>query len=266
MTKKIRILGASFLLVLASIGCAPTAPSSSMNQATARIMTLYAVLTNSVPHQNNTPTNPILLNTATPGIPTETLTLAPTSTPFALPSVTPSMTELPIPCYRAHFVKDVTIPDEYNKLLPGETFVKRWRLQNNGSCNWPADTQIVFVTGDQMDAPDSQSIGETVAVGQEVDISLTMKAPTQAKAYKGYWILKAPNGTRFGVGASGNGNLWVSIVILGNTATPSPTKTVGTPPPTKTPTPTPTATSTPTGSPTMTPTETPTCPGGYPVC
>jgi hypothetical protein len=78
MTKKIRILGASILLVFTLIGCAPTIPSSTMNQATARIMTLYAVLTNSVPHQNSTPTAPILLNTATPGIPTSTLTLAPT--------------------------------------------------------------------------------------------------------------------------------------------------------------------------------------------
>jgi hypothetical protein len=161
---------------------------------------------------------------------------------------------------------DVTIPDGYNKLLPGETFVKTWRLKNDGSCNWSADTQIVYVDGDKMGAPSAQSIGKTVAVGQQVDISLTMTAPTQAKEYKGYWKLEAPNGTRFGVGTSGNGNLWVSIVILGNTATPSPTKTVGTPLPTKTPTTTPTPTSTPTGSPTMTPTATPTCPGGYPVC
>jgi hypothetical protein len=267
MIKNVRILGVAILVLMMATGCAPTSPTSGMNQATAHILTLYAVLTNSAPIQNTTPTNPIILDTDTPGIPTDTATPAPTNTPAVidLPSVTPSPSLLPTPCYRAYFVKDVTIPDE-SKMAAGETFVKTWRLKNNGTCNWPADTQVVFISGSQMGAPSSQSIGAAVAVGEERDVSLTMKAPAEAGTYTGYWMLKIPSGGRFGIGDAGDQSFWVIIVVGSKSPTPSVTKTVGTPPPTKTPTVTPSRTPTPTGSPTLTPTLTPTCPGAYPVC
>jgi hypothetical protein len=265
MIKNIRILGATILMGLAAAGCGEVKPSSGMNQATAHILTLYAVLTNSAPIQNTTPTNPIVLPSDTPGIPTDTPTPAPTNT-ADLPSVTPTSSQVPVPCYRAAFIKDVTIPDYYDKLAPGETFVKTWRLKNTGTCDWPADTLAVFLSGAQMSAPSSQTIGAVVAVGEERDISVSMKAPTDPGTYTGYWMLKIPNAGRFGIGDNGDQSFWVIIVVGAKTSTPSLTKTVGTPPPTKTPTMTPTATATPTGSPTPTPTMTPTCPGGYPVC
>jgi hypothetical protein len=262
MIKNVRIPAVVILMVMASAGCSPASPSSGMNQATAHILTLYAVLTNSAPNLNTTPTNPIVLNTDTPGIPTLSPTLAPTAT-SVLPSVTPTSSQLPTPCYRAYFVKDVTIPDN-TKVAPGETFVKTWRLKNTGSCDWPADTLVVFLSGSQMGAPSSQSIGAAVEVGEERDISLTMTAPTDAGAYTGYWMLKIPNGGRFGLGDAGDQSFWVTIVVEGNTQTPTATNTVGTPPPTKTPTLTPTPTSTPTGSPTQTPDLTATYCAPYP--
>ncbi|MBN2084090.1 MAG: hypothetical protein JW748_02615 [Anaerolineales bacterium] len=267
MIKNIKLLGVAILILGMAAGCAPASPVSGMNQATAHILTLYAVLTNSAPDLNTTPTNPIMLASDTPGIPTDTATLAPSATPTTdnLPSVTPTPSLLPTPCYRAYFVKDVTIPD-YAKLAAGETFVKTWRLENNGTCNWPADTQVVFVSGSQMGAPSSQSIGAAVAVGEERDVSVTMKAPAEAGTYTGYWMLKIPNAGRFGIGDAGNQSFWVIVVVGSKSPTPSVTKTVGTPPPTKTPTVTPTTTPTPTGSPTPIPTNTPTCVGGYPVC
>jgi hypothetical protein len=265
MIKNIRIVGAMILFGLAMTGCGGVKTSTGMNQATAHILTLYAVLTNSAPVKNTTPTNPIVLPTDTPGIPTQTPTLAPTKT-AELPSVTPTSSQLPVPCYRAAFIKDVTIPDYYDKLAPGETFVKTWRLKNTGTCVWPADTLVVFLSGSQMSAPSSQSIGAAVAVDEERDVSVTMKAPTEAGTYTGYWMLKIPNAGRFGIGDAGDQSFWVIIVVGGKTATPTLTKTVGTPLPSKTPTTTPSATATPTGSPTPIPTYTPTCPGGYPVC
>ena len=270
MTKNIRILGAMILVGFATAGCGEVKPSTQINQATAHVLTLYAVLTNSAPNQNTSPTNPIVLPTDTPGLPTLTPTLAPTNT-AGLPSVTPTSSQLPVPCYRAEFIKDVTIPD-YQKMAPGETFVKTWRLENTGTCAWPADTLVVFLSEKQMGAPSSQSIGAAVAVGEERDISLTMVAPTEEGTYTGYWMLKIPNGGRFGLGDAGDKPFWVIIVVSGKTKTPTLTKTVGTPEPTKTssvtrtPSPTRTLTPTPTGSPTLTPTPTPTCPGGYPVC
>jgi hypothetical protein len=267
MRKLTGILGATFLTAFLASACVPGTPSAGMNQATAHILTLYAVLTNSAPNQNTTPTNPIILPSDTPGIPTETPTPAPTDTSAQLPSVTPTSSELPTPCYRAFFVKDVTIPDYYDKLAPGEAFVKTWRLKNTGTCSWPADTQAVFLSGSQMGASSSVSIGAAVAVGEERDVSVNMVAPSASGTYTGYWMLKIPNGGRFGIGDAGNESFWVIVVIKSSvTSTPSVTKTVGTPLPTKTPTVTPTTTPTPTGSPTPIPTNTPTCVGGYPVC
>jgi hypothetical protein len=250
MTKSIRLLGALIVFMLLAAGCAPAASTPAINQATAHVLTLYAVLTESAPQQNTTPTNPIQLASATPGFPTGTPTPTPTSlNPTDLPSVTPTSSLLPTPCYRAYFVKDVTIPDYYDKLAPGETFVKTWRLKNTGTCNWPANTLIVFLSGSQMDASDSEDIGGGVAVGDEVDISLTMKAPSTTGTYTGYYMLKIPNQGRFGIGDAGNQSFWVIIVISNSASkTPYPTKTLGTPQPTKT------KTMTPTSTPTQTPT------------
>jgi hypothetical protein len=268
MTKTIQKIGVIALLFLLVAGCVPVNPEPTTNQATVHVLTLYAVLTNSAPNQNTTPTNPIVLNSATPGVPSNTPTQAPTATPAVtdLPTVTPTASLLPTPCYRATFIKDVTIPDYYADLAAGETFVKTWRLKNTGTCNWPADTQIVFLSGSQMNAPSSQAIGDAVAVGGEVDISLTMKAPTEAGTYTGYFMLKIPNAGRFGIGDAGNQSFWVIIVVGSNaTKTPTVTKTVGTPLPTKTATTTPTTTFTPTGSATPTPNATGTYCAPYPA-
>jgi hypothetical protein len=232
-------------------------------------MTLYAVLTESAGGVNQPSPTLALLATDTlmpTALPTNTMT------PVAsqLPSVTASVTAQPIPCYRAEFIKDVTIPDDYDKLAPGETFVKTWRLGNNGSCSWPANLQVVFVSSEQMGGPDAQAIGQAVAVGATVDISVTLKAPAGNGRHVGYWMLRAPDGTRFGLGNAGDQTFWVQIIIGSLTPSTTVTQTAGTPLPTNTPTPTspptPTRTPTPTATPTMTPTM-PNCGWGpYPAC
>jgi hypothetical protein len=67
--------------------------------------------------------------------PPPTLTpIIPSLTPV-VPTSTPPPTLTPVPCDRAAFVADVTVPDGTN-FAPGTTFVKTWRLKNNGSCTW----------------------------------------------------------------------------------------------------------------------------------
>jgi hypothetical protein len=265
MTKRIRLIGAAAILFLGVAACGPTSPSSGGNAATARAATLFAVLTESSHNQNNPSPTAVAINTATLGILSITPTPAATATPVAtvLPSVTPTSTQLPTPCYRALFVQDITIPDYYNKLTPGQTFVKTWRLRNTGSCDWAADTEIVFLSGEQMGGPSAQEIGQVVSVNATIDISITLTAPTKTGNLSGYWMLRTPAGTRFGVGDGGDQAFWVLIVISGNTTTPTVTYTLGTPtatniPGTPTATKTPTPTQSPTPSKTNTPTQTPT--------
>jgi hypothetical protein len=269
MIKNVRLLGVAVFLLVLVAGCGPAASQSGSNQATERAATLYAVLTESSRKLNNpSPTAPILTNTSIPEIPTATSLPVATNTPMAtdLPSVTPTSSLIPTPCFRAFFVKDVTIPDYYDKLTFGETFVKTWRLKNTGSCDWAADTNIVFFSGTQMGGPSAQEIGQVVHVGDEIDLSITLKAPAQTGTFTGYWMLRTPAGGRFGIGDAGNLSFWVLIVMKGGTPTVTFTPTVGTPLPTRTPTAVPSATPLPTSVITPTPTATPTCVGGYPVC
>ena len=258
MTKNIRIGGAAFFLLVLTAGCGQITPSGP-NPATERAMTLYAVLTESSHNANNPSPTAAVINTPVPAIPTNTPIPAATATPAAtaLPSVTPTSSLLPTPCDRAYFVKDVTIAD-YTVINPGATFVKTWRLQNNGSCDWSADTSLVFFSGTQMGGPSTQSLGQIVAVGDTIDLSVTLVAPTDAGTYTGYWMLRTSAGGRFGIGDAGDQSFWVLIVVKGSTTTPTLTPTLGTPAPTSTATVTRTPTLVPTATGTRTPSVTPT--------
>jgi hypothetical protein len=257
MIKNVRLLGAAGLLLVLVAGCGPT--PSSPNPATARAATLYAVLTQSSGKLNNPSPTAQVGNTSIPTIPTATSAPVASATPAVtdLPSVTPAPSLVSTPCYRASFVKE-TIPDGYDKLALGESFVKTWTLKNTGSCNWAADTSIVFLSGTQMSGPSSKEIGQVVNVGDEIDLSVNLTAPIQPGDYTGYWMLRTPAGGRFGLGDAGNLYFWVEIVIKGGTTTPSVTNTLGTPTITRTPTLTRTATPIPTSTGTRTPSLTPT--------
>jgi hypothetical protein len=132
---------------------------------------------------------------------------APTDTPQPtntdIPTNTPKPTATPtesIPCNRAGWVKDVTVPDG-TKFAPGETFTKTWRLENTGSCNWNGDYEVVFDSGDKMNGGDvvDLSIG-TIEPGETVDISVDLKAPNTPGDYKGNWLLRSDDNEVFGLG------------------------------------------------------------------
>ncbi len=95
-------------------------------------------------------------------------------------------------CLSAAFVTDVTVPDGTH-FENGETFVKTWRLRNNGSCPWPEDTVLAFVSGAQMGGPATVAVGE-VEIGQTVDISVTLTAPAEDGTFTGRWVLRAGGG------------------------------------------------------------------------
>jgi len=148
-------------------------------------------------------------------VPQSTATPQPTSTeqPTAnlQPTNTPQPTATSIPCNKASFVSDVTYPDG-SDLTIGESFVKTWRLQNNGSCDWTAGYKLVFSNGDRMNAPDEVALTSgTVAPGQTMDVSVNLTAPDTEGTWKGYFKLKAPDGQVFGIGTSGNSPFYVEV-------------------------------------------------------
>ena len=151
--------------------------------------------------------------------PTQGVTTAPEATATTAPT-----TQTPVPCDRATFVEDVTYKDG-TEVAPGATFVKTWRLRNTGSCTWNSSYSVVFVRGDSLGAPASvQLTSGSVAPGQEIEVSVAMKAPDTPKEYEGRWRLRNNSNEIFGVGADGNSDFWVKVNVV-SPVTPTPTAT-----------------------------------------
>jgi len=183
MSKHIRnILFLSLIFVFILTACnlpskAPITeePNSIFTQAA---LTVQAELTQVTPF--STPTLP-------PAQPTNTLVILPTAAPVTLP---PAASATPV-CDQAQYVKDVTI-DDGTTFDPSETFTKTWRLRNAGNCTW-SGYSLVFDSGDAMNGASPIVIG-TVNPGQEVDLSVTLKAPTSTGSYRGYWRIRNTSG------------------------------------------------------------------------
>ena len=156
----------------------------------------------------------------TPPPPPQPTTPTPTETGLPLtPTNTPTITVTEIPCDRASFVKDVTIPDGTD-FAPGDNFTKTWRLKNTGSCTWTSGYSLIFDHGDSMGGPASKQLtAGTVAPGQTVDVSVDLTAPNASGTYKGYWKLRNPSGVVFGIGSSGDVAFYVEIDVVQPTVT-----------------------------------------------
>jgi len=199
----------AFSLILASCNL-PTSASPTQTQEavdTSVALTLSAITTQS-PLQ-------------TPA--TLTVTASPTTTPSATnaPSATPTL----IPCNRAQFVSDVTVPDG-TVFAPGATFKKTWRLKNTGSCTWTSGYVLIFDHGDRMDAPDTaQLTTDNITPDETIDVSVDLKAPATPGTYRGDFRLRSPDNISFGIGPGGDGTFWVKIVVAQPTQTTTPTGT-----------------------------------------
>jgi hypothetical protein len=188
--------------------------------------------------------NPVILRkgitvTATPPSPTVTGT-----PPTATPSKTPAPVTVTVPpstCDKAQYVADVNFPDG-TVVQPGGQFTKTWRIKNVGSCAWSTSYQLVFFSGEKMGAASSAAFTKSIAIGDTVDISMNMTAPTAPGSYRGYWMFKNASGALFGIGGQANKPWWVDIKVTGGaTATPGvPTATATQGGPTATPSATPT--------------------------
>lgn len=127
----------------------------------------------------------------------------------------PSLTPIPIEdlCTNsAKFIQDITVPD-YSIMNPRETFVKTWRFENSGTCPWTDGYAIVFLSGEQMGGESPTPIGQLILPGEQVDISISLRAPNSSSAYKGNWIFVTSDGSTFGTGFEADNPFWVSIDV-----------------------------------------------------
>jgi hypothetical protein len=150
-------------------------------------------------------------------IPTNTLTL-PSNQP--LPPVNTLPIPTVVPCDRALFIADVTVPDG-TTYAPDKNFTKTWRLKNNGSCTWSSAYKLVFDSGDIMGGAASIALTSNVAPGGEIDVSVNFKSPAAGGSYTSSWKLQNASGARFGIGQNGDKAFWVKITVAATDATPA---------------------------------------------
>lgn len=83
----------------------------------------------------------------------------------------------PLPGDRVEFIQDVTVPDG-TVMLPGQSFVKTWRIRNSGSVAW-VDRRLARigppVAAGLPSSPPSVPIPDTLP-GAEVDVSVPLRA------------------------------------------------------------------------------------------
>jgi hypothetical protein len=120
-------------------------------------------------------------------------------------------------CDKAAFIAHITTPPG-TIMSAGQTFTKTWRITNIGTCTWTQSYQIIFFSGEKMNAPSTVSLPTTISPGQTMDFSIQMTAPSIPGSYQGYWKLRNANSTIFGAGPQANEPWAVDInVVTGST-------------------------------------------------
>lgn len=123
--------------------------------------------------------------------------------------------------YKITFVSDVSVPDD-TQMTPGQTFVKTWKVKNDGTCTWGPSGYalhgLTFTGGDQMGGPDLVPLPQVVNPGDTVDVSVPMTAPNTPGTYTGQWMFRVDNdpngvGPNVGLQPEGKGALFVRIVV-----------------------------------------------------
>jgi hypothetical protein len=241
----IAMLVALGAFVLSACGSAagnttPTSTPLSVEAiSTAAAQTVFAQLTQQAP---TTQPTAVFTNTL---VMTATSAISQPSRTLALPTSAN--------CANSKYVSDVTIPDG-TQLPVNQEFTKTWRVQNTGTCQWTTSFKLTFSYGEGMGGQ-AVSLANSVATGQQVEISVKLKVPNKTGKLTGVWVLLDDKGQHFGE--------LLTVVINVGAVSPTPTGSVtATPTQTFTPgggsTSTPTATNTPTLTNTPAPTETPT--------
>jgi hypothetical protein len=227
--KAILIFLALLVLSIVLIGCGSKAPASPTTNPdliyTAAAQAANATLTQifqSTP--SATPVTPTPTNdpTQTAAAQTASAKLTQMAAVTLTPQSTPISTAVPtIPAGpsgdRAAFVSDVTIPDG-SIIAPGAAFRKTWKLQNAGTTTWTTSYTFGFISGEQMGTITSVPLTQSVAPGQQVDVSVDLVAPSTSGSYQGYWKMKNASGQLF------NDSVYVLITVGsgGATSTTSP--------------------------------------------
>jgi hypothetical protein len=81
----------------------------------------------------------------------------------------------------------------------GKEFALTWTFKNIGQCNWPAAVRFLRVQGDdEIVAAPWTSKGPAVAPGEQLEVTLALKAPKVPGQYLTFYRLANQDGIEFG--------------------------------------------------------------------
>ncbi len=198
---KVRFVIFAVITTLILAACAPATPvvptPDVLAIRTSAAFTVVAEFTLTAAAFTPTPMPPTATFTAEP--PTATSTLEFTNDPTQAALGTPAAL-----CDDYSFdlaTLDVTIPDG-TPITPGQEFIKTWKIKNTGICTWDNGYQVIY----SYSSPPNETMSAQpiplnvlVAPGEEVDVSVSLKAPTTPGAYAIYWQMTNSKGIPFGV-------------------------------------------------------------------
>ena len=106
--------------------------------------------------------------------------------------------------YSARFVRE-NFGDRH-KVAPESTFIKVWTFRNTGEGVWPDDALFMQTNGDNMEAAPFVVKGP-VRPGQEVEVSMELKAPKLPGKYCAFFRFVYSDNLRFGQ------KVWCDILV-----------------------------------------------------
>jgi hypothetical protein len=150
-------------------------------------------------------------------VPTATALPFPTNTPIPQPTNTPGPQPTTGPCTNLGRFLSENWKDD-SKILAGQFFIKRWTVENVGTCTWTTDYALSALPESTMGIRPSVlrdwRMPHEVKPGEKVDILLEMWAPFGAGTFEGSFRLVAANGAKFGVGAAGQTPIFTRLLVV----------------------------------------------------
>ena len=91
---------------------------------------------------------------------------------------------------------DVNVPDN-TPMTPGQDFIKTWKVKNNGACEWGPGYVLAYAGYEDQMSGQFVALTDVVLPGEEVDVSVQFKAPSEAGTYLSAWQMRNPAGITF---------------------------------------------------------------------